>query len=106
MKKLLLAAGLLALTALPALAQTAPDADVVVLRIEHASNGRLIVSTSSGANSTQARLVPLDFNTVKAVSTITETTQQELAALLKQGYTLKSVSGGDNITLMILTKQK
>ncbi len=106
MKKFLLGAGLLALTSLPVLAQTAPAADVVVVRIQRFGNTRGVITTSFGANNTQAKEIDVPFDTVKGASVITEATQQALAPLAQQGYTLKSMSGGDLVTLIVLTKQK
>jgi hypothetical protein len=106
MKKFLLGMCLLALPALPALAQTAPEADVVVVRIEHFTNTRNTITTSFGANSTQVKEIAHTSNGVKEAAAITEATQQALAPLLQQGYTLKSMSGGDYVTLLVLTKQK
>ena len=106
MKKFLVGAGLLALTSLPALAQTGPDADVVVVRIQHFPNTRNSITTSFGANSTQVKELARNSNISKEEAAITEATQQALAPLLKQGYTLKSMSGGDYVTTLVLTKQK
>lgn len=106
MKKLLLAVGLLALTALPALAQAGPTVEVVVVRISHVFKGHATIATSAGAGATQVKELDLPVNETKNAATITEATQQTLAPLLQQGYTIQSASGGDGITVMVLTKQK
>jgi len=104
MKKFLVGAGLLALTALPALAQTG-GSEVVVVRVEHNGN-RGLITVSSGANSTQVKELDVTFNSVKAAPILAEATQQALAPLLQQGYTLTGMSGGDLVTTMVLTKKK
>lgn len=106
MKKFLLGAGLLALTSLPVLAQTVPEADVAVVRIQYSGRGTLIITKSFGANSTQVKEIDIPSSDLKSAPIITEITQQTLAPLLQQGYTLKSMSGGDLVTLIVLTKQK
>jgi len=107
MKKFLVSAGLLALTALPALAQTAPDADVVVVRVAHQFKGRATITTSFGAGATQVKELEVPgLNETKIASVMTEATQQALAPLFEKGYTLKGMSGGDGVTLIVLTKQK
>ena len=105
MKKFLYV-GLLALATVPALAQTAPRTDVVVVRIAH-SGGRGLVTTSFGPNNTRVKEIDVPFSSgTKAAQALTEATQQALAPLVQQGYTVQSMSGGDIITLIVLTKLK
>jgi hypothetical protein len=105
MKKFLYA-GLLALATVPALAQTAPRTDVVVVRIAH-GGGRGLVTTSFGPNNTQVKELTIPFSSGnKAAVALTEATQQALAPLVQQGYTVQSMSGGEVTTLIVLTKPK
>jgi hypothetical protein len=105
MKKIFLGACLWALVSAPALAQTG-GSDVAVVRVERTGGPHGLITVSLGANSTQAKEIDVPNNSIKAAEALSEATQQALAPLVQQGYAVKAMSGGDFVTVIVLTKQK
>lgn len=104
MKKLLFfAACLLALTSQPVLAQTG-GADVVTVRLALGA-GRIYVVTVTGSGKAEVSEVEIAGLTHKSIGPVTEVYQQTILKFSQQGYKLKGMSGGDNVTTLVFMKE-
>jgi hypothetical protein len=103
MKKLVfLGACLAALASQPVKAQTGGQG-VATVRISQAI-GRVYIAISTGVGSAQISEIETPNYTAKNIGPIADIYQQTIAKLSQQGYTLKGMSGGDNVTTLIFTK--
>lgn len=105
-KLFFIAACLLALGSTPVMAQTGGP-DVAVVRISESLAGRVLITVSRGPGQTETKVdttIPQNIN--KNQSPLAEAYQQAVVSMLQQGYTLKGMSGGDNLATLVFVKER
>lgn len=105
MKKLFfIGACLVAFASQPVMAQTGGPS-VATVRISQGA-GRVYIATSTGAGKAEMSEIETPSYTNKNIGPIADIYQQTIAKLSQEGYTLKAMSGGDNVTTLVFTKEK